>query len=174
MLAFHLAFGCHFGFCADTPKTGDVCGLVVGVTGGPIQGAHVYALSTESANPGRHQEVLTDSKGEFLLKNVHDGPNEIRAYAPDIGYPDNLFAFFQTAPVPVIVLKPGAAVTGVVVHLGPKAGTLAGEVVDKMTGKPLPSASVTLSWADRPSSMSVHLSTRMAASRLAFRRIRFW
>jgi hypothetical protein len=131
-------------------QTGEVDGRVVGASGEPVEGARVYSLSTESVNPGRHAEVLTGPKGEFLLTNVREGQNEIHAYAPEIGYPDNLFAVFQTAPIPTVTMKAGSAIHGVVIQFGPKPGTLAGEVVDDKSGKPLPSASVTLSWKDRP------------------------
>jgi Carboxypeptidase regulatory-like domain len=133
-----------------SPPTGEVDGRVIGASGEPVQGARVYSLPTESANPGRHVEVLTGPTGGFLLTNVREGQNEIHAYAPEIGYPDNLFAAFQTAPVPVVAVKAGTAIHGIVIHFGPKPGTLAGEVVDDKTRKPLPTASITMSWVDRP------------------------
>lgn len=145
-----LALSLHCVVFADVFQTGEVGGLVVGLSGEPIQGARVYALSTESPNPGRHAEVLTDSKGEFLLKSVREGHNEIHAYAPEIGYPDNLFSLFQTAPVPTVTLKAGATIRGIVVHFGPRPGNLEGEVIDEQTNKLLATASVTLSWVDRP------------------------
>jgi hypothetical protein len=84
------------------------------------------------------------------LTGVHAGQNEIHAYAPELGYPDNFYAVFQTGPVPVINVKEGVTTNGVVVQLGPKPGRLTGEVVDERTGKPLPEAAVTLTRADRP------------------------
>lgn len=147
---FILALAIHIVTFPLLSQTGEVEGRVFGISGDPVQGAHVYALSAESINPARHLEVLTDAKGEFLLENVHEGQNEIHAYAPELGYPDNMFAVFQTAPVPVVTVNAGAVIRGVEVHLGPRPGTLAGEVVDRQTRKPLPTASITLSWADRP------------------------
>jgi hypothetical protein len=145
-----VALSMHAIAYRSSAQTSEVGGRVIGPSGDPIREARVYALSTESPSPGRHVEVLTDPDGEFLLSNVRAGQHEIHAYAPEIGYPDNLFAVFQTAPVPSIKLKNGEAIHGIEIQLGPKPGTLTGEVVDEHSHKPLPAASVILRWVERP------------------------
>jgi hypothetical protein len=87
---------CYASFSQCIAQTGEVGGRVVGPSGEPVEGARVYALYTASPSPSRRSDIVTDAKGVFLLRGVHAGQNEIHAYDPDLGYPDNFYAVFQT------------------------------------------------------------------------------
>ena len=131
-------------------QAGEVRGIVLGPTNQPIPNARVYAFLISSPGRGLIPEVLANAKGEFMLPDVLEGTNEIHAYAPELGFGNNLASALQTAPVPTIKMRRAQRIDGVIVKLGPKPGTFSGSVVNSRTRRPLTFASIGFSWVSRP------------------------
>ena len=70
-----------------------------------------------------------------------------------LGYPDTTGKLFASPDdhFPEVNLAPGAALSGIDIHLGPPDGRIEGDVVDKSTRDAIPLARITLRWAEDPS-----------------------
>lgn len=86
----------------------------------------------------------------------------IRAFQGEDGYPDTLWAFYESnslASAQVTLLE-GGVLENVVVRFGPKSAWLIGTVVDNETEKPIEQLSVTMMRDDSPKlSMGVSYNT---------------
>lgn len=86
IMIYSLVLSAQVYACPGAMQAGTVSGRVMGPSGHPIPNARVYALYTNSTGPGRQTEGLADWQGNFLLKNVRAGRNEIHAYGLVSGF----------------------------------------------------------------------------------------
>lgn len=135
---------------------GAVRGRVLDAAGHPVPHATVYATSAERPNE-RLGITYTDKEGNFFLKRLVPGANMLHASDAEAGYPDTYFAFFDGGPqaTPRVRVQAGRVITGVLVRLGPAAGTLLGRVLDARNHRPVVNARITLTRLDGP---DMHLS----------------
>jgi hypothetical protein len=120
-------------------------GRVINERGQPVSGAAVVAMSNDGPINGRLPETTTDKSGGFSLKDVKPGTNNLHAYKEDEGYPNTIFAVFSIGrDVPMVNVVQGQITKDVIVRLGPKAGKLAGKVIDANTGQSLKEVAITV------------------------------
>ncbi len=126
------------------PVRGSIAGSVVdGVTGAPLEGAHVVA---EGRNFFRFAETIND--GSYVIRDLPSGSYHVRANK--MGY------FPGEYPEPVLV--DSVAVQGINFSLAPFVETgIEGIVVDGATGLPIAEASV---FAINVANPRMHLSVR--------------
>jgi len=138
---------------ADTnsPTRGTIRGRVVDDQNRPVDGAAVesqiidrppsgFVLLTDS---GELFRPVTNAGGEFILRNVEAGRNRVCASKVSAGYPDTTVGWFAVdTPCPVVTVKEGEVVTGVLLRMGPRAPRVLGRVVDGRTGAPVTEAYV--------------------------------
>lgn len=98
--------------------------------------------------------MLTDKEGVFLIKGLKPGPYTISAAKEKDGYApsDSMFHSVNLTlplPVPVTVLA-GQQTSDIVIHLGPKAASLVGYVLDALTTRPIGDIQIMLRRVDNP------------------------
>jgi hypothetical protein len=122
-----------------------VSGTVVDPRGSPVPGAFVEALPiTKGGFAASLSWKKTDDHGKFSL-SLGEGRYEIRAKDESEGYPDPnaLLSVNADALFPEISVS-DRELRGIKVRLGPKGGTLDGDVRDKTTEKPISKAKITI------------------------------
>lgn len=130
---------------AQQVEFGVIEGRVVDKRGQPIADATVVAFSADAPLNGRLPEAHTDNTGAFVLERVKAGINNVHAYKEQDGYPNTIFAVFAIGrDVPVVNIIGGQTTKDVLVRLGPKAGKLAGRVIDANTGRSLKEVEITV------------------------------
>lgn len=130
---------------------GAIEGQVVDAEGDPVSGATVYASNVGHLS-GRQPTTYTSEKGGFFLESVPVGRNIVHASKESQGYPNTYFAFFaaDAGTVPEVRVYDKKVTRGVVVRLGPRAGTLEGQILDAETRRPVLNATILLTRADNP------------------------
>jgi hypothetical protein len=133
------------------PATGRVTGVVENAQGRPLAGASVTARPAWGVMVGYLLRfVRTDRNGRFSVDGLRYGRYQIYAGKPAGGYPGTWdWTAYSLAPVPRVTLSLRAPVARVRVIIGPRAGEVAGRIVDP-TGVPLPSARFHLALASDP------------------------
>jgi 5-hydroxyisourate hydrolase-like protein (transthyretin family) len=130
---------------------GAIEGHIVDTKGQAVAGATVFAYNSEGPITGRLSEVSTDKLGRFLLQRVKPGITHVHAFKENEGYPNTIFAVFAIGRViPTVRVVEGQTTKEVIVQLGPKAGRLAGKVVDADSGRPLKEFGITIFNNDNP------------------------
>lgn len=136
-----------FSICALAQETGSIRGVVTGQDGTPLADAQVHLSPIDSAR-GVHRIIQfypTNAKGEFVIDRIPPGPYIVHVGKEQDGYPDSKFAFYSNFNLARVNVAPATTMQKLTIRLGPKAGILnIDSVTDATTGKPVPSAVVTL------------------------------
>lgn len=108
-----------------------IAGRVLDSKGQPVVGASVYCqLATADGEPRTvGSRVTSDPAGRFTIRELPPEPCEVRAHHAD----------FRRASLPAVAGTP----TDLVVRMEP-AASVAGRVVDAVTGAPVPAFTITL------------------------------
>jgi hypothetical protein len=117
----------------------------------PVSGAYVIA-SPDGGLRGRVPSASSDSRGEFRIVVYKSDSFKVTASKPADGYPSSANPFYyptEDSLAHVWVLE-GQAAPFATVRLGPKAGNLAGRVVDAETGRSIEDFQITLCRAEAP------------------------
>jgi hypothetical protein len=133
------------------PLMGTVTGVVENARGEAVAGASVTARPAWGVMVGYLLRfVRTGRDGRFAVDGLRYGRYKIYAGKPAAGYPGTWdWTAYSPTPVPRVTLSPQAPVARVLVVIGPRAGEVAGRIVDA-TGAPLPSARFHLALASDP------------------------
>jgi len=135
---------------AENLPGGLIAGTVVDERGGPVTGIKVFVAKSDGRiklNAMRH--ARSDGQGRFTFAGLPSGQYRLYAIGEDQGYPDTTFEFYAQNPVPLIQIPETGGSSDVVITLGPKAGAIAGTVVDKTT-RALVNATFVLTDASEP------------------------
>lgn len=114
-----------------------VKGRVLTESGQPLSDASVYLESLDRPATGRPALAKTDRAGFFEVSLREAGSYVVHAFNEEAGYPDVVFAF-NLSPnqvLPKVTVKQGQRLSGIVIRLGPKSGTLHLRVTDERTGE---------------------------------------
>ena len=133
-----------------------IAGRVLNPEGRPEPGAVVYA-DNNGGSAGRRPSVLTDKRGNFLIKNLMPGTYTVSAEKVEEGYAPTDATFYSNKSLNLsqVTVEEGQTVSGVDVHLGPKAAKLTGRIVDAVNGQPLLESNISLRRVDNPNSLIV-------------------
>jgi carboxypeptidase family protein len=157
---------------------GVVKGRVVDQTGHAVAGAKVSSMITDRPPRGRLMSSLTDAQGQFTLRCAQPGSNRVYVSKEDQYYPDTFLSpFVDPKLVPIVNVVEQGITEGVEVHLPPRGGKLAAQVIDAATQKPVDGANMTFCKADNPSkcltinatSADGHFSMVLPSIRLTFK-----
>ena len=135
----------------DSKRAGIIRGIVLDETDQPVEDATVRADFTGGFS-GIVPSARTDKSGHFVIRRLVWGEWYITASKEQDGYPDQSNAFysgFGSTP-PTVDLGAGNPEQFVTVHLGQKAGSIAGTIADAETGKPVEPCA-RLQWKSVPS-----------------------
>jgi hypothetical protein len=134
----------------DCSERGQIEGTVLDSGSRPVERVRVSILSEQCAVIGIQPRATTDSRGHFLLSGVPVGLSGVYGQKPEAGYPDTTAAIYldDSAPPPKVTVHTGERVSGVIVRLGNKAGSIFGEILDADTLQPVISARIRLSIPD--------------------------
>ena len=126
-------------------------GKVLDDQGRPVSGAVVNA-SPDGGLRGRVPSAPSDSRGEFVIPVYKSDWFRVTASKPADGYlsTGNPFYYPIEDALAHVFVREGKASPFATVHLGPKAGTVAGRIVDAATGKAIEEAQITLCRAEVP------------------------
>jgi carboxypeptidase family protein len=123
---------------AEDPPGGLIGGTVVDERGGPVPGIKVFLGKADGRikmNAMRH--ARSDGQGRFAFSGLPSGQYRVYAMSEDLGYPDTTFEFYAQNPAPLIQVDESGGPSDMFVTVGPKAGVIAGTVVDKTTRAPV-------------------------------------
>jgi hypothetical protein len=81
--------------------------------------------------------VETDGEGKFTFDRFAWGKYAVCAHKEAEGYREICNSIFSKDSAPTVTLSPQAPRAGVLVIVGPKAGTVSGTVTDAVTGAPM-------------------------------------
>jgi hypothetical protein len=132
-------------------RIGVIDGLVLNGADEPVADAKVKANFTGGFS-GMVPSGITDKSGHFVIRGLSLGEWYVTASKEVDGYPDESNAFyvgFSSTPV-TIALDARHREQTITVHLGRKAGTIFGTIVDAETGKPVEPCAE-LQWKHAPS-----------------------
>jgi|HubBroStandDraft_4_1064222.scaffolds.fasta_scaffold43415_3 hypothetical protein len=135
----------------DCVGEGRIEGRVVDSDRRPVADAEVTVLSEQCVVTGFNKpEAKSNTEGSFVLSHVPLGLNGVHAQKPESGYPDTTAAIYDddSAPTPKVVIRSGEVVSGVIVKLGKKAGTVTGQIVDADNSQPVVAARIRISKPD--------------------------
>jgi len=135
----------------DVGSSGVVRGIVLDANGQSVAAARAKASFTGSFD-GIVPNALTDSSGRFVIEHLPWGEYYVTAAKEQEGYPDQTNAFYnEPNSYPAVVeLDPHHRDQAVTVHLGRRAGTIVGKVVNAKTHEPV-EACAELRRKDEPS-----------------------
>ena len=146
----------------DIPsQLGAIEGRVLDGDGKPLSGATVTAspanLPAAGASSITFYVARTDSDGKFYISDVAPGSYKLSAAKEDEGYPRSSIPLFVSGPnaTQTVTVQPQRITVGVTIQLGPKAGRLAGKIVDAETGQPIPDAEIMIVRADNTSNYHI-------------------
>lgn len=137
---------------AQSPvQSGGIAGRVVSGEGTPVSGVSVYAMPTDRPVKGRMRYFTTDEQGRFLISRLAPGAYAVRAFKLDAGYPDPMFAFFNTTQnlFPTVIVT-ADRVSETMVKLGNRGAKLLVRVLDRDTGETIEPADMELRRVDNP------------------------
>jgi hypothetical protein len=118
--------------------TGTVCGTAVDQRGIPVSGVIVGVVPLGHPLSYEAPFATTDARGYFSLGRLQWGTYRVFAMKPGAGYPNtNYSSFYGNGQSRQVTIAPTAPTAKTIVHLGPKAGVLAGSVEDADTGAPV-------------------------------------
>lgn len=120
---------------ADSP-IGTISGIVLDDSGLPLAGASVEA-EPEGILVRARAPVVTDKLGQFTITKLPLKTYKIYVSKPSEFYPDMGFAFYSRS-VTNVVLQGNTQNVELVIRLGPRAGRISGQTVDRLTGSPIP------------------------------------
>ena len=126
-------------------------GQVLDDQGRPVSGAHVIA-SPDGGLRGRVPSASSDSRGEFSIVVYKPDSYKVSASKPADGYPSSSNPFYyptEDSLAHVSVLGAGEAPFARV-RFGPKAGNIAGRIIDAETGRVVEDFQITLCRAEVP------------------------
>jgi hypothetical protein len=126
-------------------------GLVLDEQGRPVSGAHVIA-SPDGGLRGRVPSASSDSRGEFNIVVYKSDSFKVTASKPADGYPSSSNPFYYPTEESldrVLVLE-GQAAPFATIRFGPKAGKIAGRIVDAETGRVVEDFQINLCRAEVP------------------------
>jgi hypothetical protein len=126
-------------------------GQVFDDQGRPVSGANVIA-TPEGGLRGRVPSPSSDSRGEFNIVVYKSDGFKVTASKPADGYPSSSNPFYyptEDSSVRVLVLE-GEPAPFATIRFGPKAGNIAGRIVDAETGRVVEDFQINLCRAEVP------------------------
>jgi hypothetical protein len=132
-----LVFSYNVNTAFALPK-GEIRGIVVDENGHPMSQVKVNARplsGPEEASLVRYVE--TDSDGRFLIDRLDWGKYAVFAMKEESGYPNLGLSLYSNDVFPTVTIGPQSAVAELRIQLGPKAGIVAGSVINAENGGPL-------------------------------------
>lgn len=135
--------------CAVPEQSCRVSGKVINENNEPVSGAKVSSMRTDQPARGRVIYAITNSEGDFFLRNVECGSNIILAEKEEAGYISPKKSLTNNV-LPTIYVSENIPITNIDVRIGPKLPTLKGKVVNARTGAAIIDARITLRNANEP------------------------
>ena len=126
-------------------------GQVLDDQGRPVSGAQVTA-NPDGGLKGKAPSASSDSRGEFTIVVYKADNYKMTASKPADGYPSSFNPFYYPAEDSLahVMVREGQAAPFATIHLGPKAGKIAGRIVDAETGRVVEDVQFTLCRAEIP------------------------
>jgi hypothetical protein len=145
---------------AGEAQPGEIRGRVVDALGQPVPKAKLHVLKFGSDFNGRVVFYMADAQGNFSIKGLAPGAYNVYVSAAEEGYADTDYLFYsgKERSVPEAVVSEQQPTPFLTVHVGPKAATLAGHVVNAVTGAPIGDATMTF---NRPENQLMFLRTSL-------------
>jgi hypothetical protein len=112
-------------------------GTVMYEDGRPAKGATVSASPLDRALAAKVPSADTDELGHFRISHLWLGKFAVTAKKEDEGYPGTNSHFYSDNKIAPTILSLSHPSATDIIHLGPKAGILAGTVADAISGAPL-------------------------------------
>lgn len=139
---------------SDIPAgCGAIEGRVLDDRNRPVEGVKVYSMVRGHPPRSRLPSTTTDLKGLFYLGCAELGMNSISVAKEDDYYLDTLLTPFNNINpmrIPAVNIADQRLNRGVVIHLPPRGGRLAGRIVDAATQKPVEGAFLMVCRASHP------------------------
>ena len=128
---------------------GVIEGHVLDAEGQPVQNVTVYAQKVNLIK-GVIPSDETDEQGRFRISNLTPGTYKVYAASGAAGHSQAVLSFYSgsSEDAPEVIVDEQQTTSDVVVHVGPKAATLAGRILDATTNQPVASARVLLRRTD--------------------------
>jgi hypothetical protein len=126
-------------FAQQIQSQGSIAGRVVDQNNMPVANVVVYALADKGTRIGPQVGAQSDAEGKFLLSGLIPGPNRLFPVSTEQGYPDGRYGIFagDSSLYKVVEVEADKVVTGVIITMPQKGGTLALSVVDAETKAPV-------------------------------------
>jgi len=136
-------------------SSGVIKGTVFDETGKAVPLARIRLLRLSPSQVLKRYD-RADGHGSFAIDGLAWGGYMLCASKEEDGYADNLLDLYATGQRPTAVITPASPTQSVIVRIGPRAGILLLQpVVDAVTGKALPSVSVTIRRYDNGAMMRI-------------------
>jgi hypothetical protein len=150
-LTAFLVLTCAPLLAQDSKRAGIIRGIVRDATDQPVADAKVKA-DFAGGFSGIVPSARTDKSGYFVIKRLVWGEWYVTASKEQEGYPDESNGFYSGFGSILATVDLGADYPEqfVTVHLGQKAGSISGTIVDAETGKPIEPCA-RLQWKNVPS-----------------------
>ena len=139
-------------FAQQSPAaTGTISGTVVNESSQPVSGAKVHFLLTDPPPPAHfvRRYVESDEYGHFKIDHLDWGTYRVFAGKEDEGYPDTFISLYDNSNISECHLNADAPTATTVLSIGPKAGSIVGNIFDAITGVPVQNGTVRIwRWND--------------------------
>jgi hypothetical protein len=126
-------------------------GQVLDYEGSPVSGAVVFA-HPDFGLRGKLPSSSSDARGEFTIVVSQAGSYRVTASKQADGYPSSINAFYHPTDDSLahVLVREDQAAPFATIRLGPKAGKIAGRILDAETGRPVSDSQINLCRAQSP------------------------
>ncbi len=128
--------------CLSSQTRSIISGTVLDENSNPVASAKVRILRLDRGKVTWGDQ--TGEHGEFAIEGLAWGSYMLSAEKEGDGYPNGLADLYANGPRTTVALSPASPAVSVTIRIGPRAGILAATEIDAVTGKDVPSASITV------------------------------
>ena len=133
----------------NSSQDGSIEGQVIDSQGQPVAGARVFFEKSDFLT-GPLPSATTDKQGVFSIHELPPGLYRVFVEKEKDGYASTGLPFHDlgSIAIPQVAVLAQQTTSNILVKLGPKAATLAGEIVDATTGRPVENTQIALQRVD--------------------------